>query len=97
MWRSLKQLEITRELLYRAVDLFYEMQALSQDMNGITLYNLLPDGIQVFCGIETLAQAAGKVATTQWSGNAKHPMERGFFFCGVWFFQFKEDVCTTDM
>mgnify|MGYP004536641279 CR=1 FL=1 len=77
------------DFLYRAVNLFYETQMLANGNGTVEFCNVLLGGVQVFCGIEALAQAAGQSVTTQWSGNADYPLEAAFTFCGVRFYQLK--------
>ncbi len=79
-----------RDFLYQAVDAYYQMKRLSEGNGTAELCDLLYGGMQVYKGIEHLAQAAGKIPVTDWSGNEEYPFAVSFEFCGVRFYQLKE-------
>lgn len=79
-----------REFLYDTVEVFYQMKRLAEGNGTVELCNQLYGGMQVYQGIEQLANAVGKIPRTEWSGNEEYPFETSFEFCGVRFYQLKE-------
>lgn len=83
-------IEKHRDILYKAVDLHYQLQSLIKGNEDIKLNDSSLNSISVFKGIEHLAMAAGKPLHTQKVDGVNVPLN-SFEFCGVTFVQFGKE------